>query len=349
MATRPLVSLVIPLYNEEECFEALEQALDGFIEAQQESWRFEVVLVDDGSTDATWTMVRSYAARRSYVRGVSFSRNFGHQNALFEGYRQARGEAIVCLDGDLQDPLEVVTRMLRAWEGGAEVVFAIRTRRHGETWFKRWTAYAFYRLLAFMADTDAPLDSGDFRLLDRRALNVLLRMPERHRYIRGMVGWIGFKRATVSYERQRRVAGKTKFSLRKMLAFGVDGLLSFSTFPLRLTFLFSVLGSLPFLLYAGRAFVLQALGVREMAPGWMSLLLAIVTFGSLILMAIGLVGEYVGRIYDTVKQRPDVIVRESCGLDAVRSRQVVGAATMHDMDADLVTEPQSEGPAVYFE
>lgn len=310
---RPLVSLVIPVFNEEECLQALRCALEDFMVAHESRWRFEVVLVDDGSGDGTWPMVRAWAAMDPRINGLSFSRNFGHQNALFAGYREARGDAVVCLDGDLQDPLSVVVRMLESWEQGAEVVFAVRTHRHGETWFKRWTAFAFYRMLSFLADTDAPLDSGDFRLLDRRALQVLLSMPERHRYIRGMVGWLGFERATIYYERHRRFAGQTKFSLRRMLAFGIDGLLSFSTFPLRLTFVFSVIGGLPFLIYAGRALTLQSLGIREMQPGWMSLLLAIVTFGSLILISIGLVGEYVGRIYDTAKARPDFIIREKCG------------------------------------
>lgn len=307
-----LVSLVIPLFNEAPCLPALEAELARFVARHHDRYRIEIVLVDDGSTDGTWELIKAFFARCPGLRALRLSRNFGHQHAIFAGYRETLGDAVVSLDGDLQDPLDVIDRMLDHWRAGADVVIAVRTTRAGETWFKQASAKLFYRLVSWLSKLDAPLDAGDFRLLSRRALDGLLQMPERHRYLRGMVAWIGFDRAIVEYTRPARVAGVTKFSIARMIRFGADAIVSFSSFPLRLAFVLSALAAIPFLLYAACNLLLHLLGWKQMAPGWTSLLLAIVTFGTLILISIGLLGEYVGRIFDSVKQRPDVIVKERC-------------------------------------
>lgn len=307
---RPLVSIVIPLFNEEEVFSHLETRLVQLQAQLSNRLEVQLILVDDGSTDRTWELIKTFAGGKSYVRGISLSRNFGHQRALFCGYSFAEGDAIVSMDGDLQDPPELIEMMLKEWEAGVDIVFAVRKNRHGETHFKRWTAFFFYRLLNRLANISAPLDCGDFRLMSRRALDALIKMGDKIKYLRGMVGWIGFRTSQVEYDRPERHSGRTKFSLVKMVRFAVEGITSFSNAPLRLSYVLSILATIPFLLYLLFVLGLQVFGLSSLVPGWTSLLLCIVAFGSLNLFAIGILGEYLAKVFETVKQRPDFIVRE---------------------------------------
>jgi polyisoprenyl-phosphate glycosyltransferase len=303
-------SLVIPLYNEEKVFPSLRAALVKFADALGRGLEVEIILVNDGSRDGTWAQILEFARGDRRVKGVSLSRNFGHQIALYCGYKFASGDAIVSLDGDLQDPPEVILQMLEKWRAGADVVFAVRRQRHGESAFKLATAHYFYKLMGYLADTRAPLDCGDFRLLSRRALAALLQMGDNQIYLRGMVGWIGYETATVEYDRPARAAGETKFNLMKMVRFALDGIFSFSQFPLRLCLWLCLLAMTPFLLYLAHAFYQKFTGSHELVPGWTSLLLCIIAFGCINIVAIAILGEYVGRIYDVVKQRPLYFVKD---------------------------------------
>jgi dolichol-phosphate mannosyltransferase len=310
-SVKPLVSLVIPLLNEAKVFPALLARIDELRLQLADSFNIEVVFIDDGSTDQTWEMVTNAASSWEYIRGFSFARNFGHQIALTCGHERARGDAVITMDADLQDPPEVVIQMLREWQKGADIVLARRKSRMGEGMVKRFTAHAFYRLMAFLSPVKLPVDVGDFRLLSRRANMILRGMPERSRYLRGLVGWIGLPMKIVEYERQPRAAGFTKFSLVKMVTFSLDGIISMSSRPLKISYVFALFGSSPFLLYLLGNFIAWKWYGIKMVPGWPSLLLAIVMFGSLTMIMLGIIGEYVARIYDDTKQRPLYVLRET--------------------------------------
>jgi glycosyltransferase involved in cell wall biosynthesis len=307
---KPLLSVVVPLFNEQEVFAALQTRLQDLRNRIGHDYAVQIVLVDDGSSDNTWLLVKAFADQHSFVKGVSLSRNFGHQRALFCGYNFADGDIIVSMDGDLQDPPDLIPGMLSEWKNGADIVFAVRRDRHGETLFKRLTAFWFYRVLSRLADISAPLDCGDFRLMSRRALNGLFTMGDKIMYLRGMVGWIGFRTARVEYDRPKRHAGSTKFNLIKMLRFAIDGITCFTSAPLRFAYVIGICATLPFLFYLlltlFRHFVLG----MDLAPGWSSLLLCIIAFGSMNLFGIGILGEYIAKIFDTVKDRPNYIVQE---------------------------------------
>jgi dolichol-phosphate mannosyltransferase len=305
-----LLSLVVPCYNEEEVFSALELALLELGRALEGRARLEFVLVNDGSRDSTWEKMAAFAARDERVRAVNLSRNFGHQMAVTCGCDLAQGDAVVTLDADLQDPPQVVVSMFEAFQDGADVVFAVRQSRDGETAFKLGTAALFYRLLRWMAPEAGPADAGDFRLMSRRAIDGLQGMRERHRYIRGLAGWVGFRTATVVYERAPRAAGHTKYTLLKMAKLAFDAMFSFSIFPLRLAFLFALFASMPVWIYLVYATLRTLFGGAALEPGWASLLASITLFGALILISLGVVGEYVGRIYEQVKQRPLYLVQD---------------------------------------
>jgi glycosyltransferase involved in cell wall biosynthesis len=309
---KPLLSIVVPLFNEHEVFSALQARLlelQGQIGADYE---VQVVLVDDGSSDNTWQLIRGFADQHYFVKGVSLSRNFGHQRALFCGYNFADGEIIVSMDGDLQDPPDLIPAMLSEWKKGADIVFAVRKDRYGETFFKRWTAFWFYRFLNGLANISAPLDCGDFRLMSRRALNGLFTMGDKIMYLRGMVGWIGFRTARVEYNRPKRYAGSTKFNLVKMLRFAIDGITCFTSAPLRFAYVIGICATLPFLLYLFFTLFRHFFLGMDLVHGWTSLLLCIIAFGSMNLFGIGILGEYIAKIFDTVKDRPNFIVQEVC-------------------------------------
>ncbi len=299
-----LLSVVAPVYNEEELVERFVRRACAAVA----DYTFELVLVNDGSTDATPELLDRMAAEDPRVRVVHLSRNFGHQAALTAGLEHAAGDVVAMIDADLQDPPELIPTMVSRWETGADVVYAVRRQREGETAFKLATASWFYKLFDKLAQVDLEPNSGDFRLLDRRALDALLTMTERSRFLRGMTVWVGFTQTAVPYERDARHAGETKYTLRKMLRFSLDAIASFSHVPLQLA---TYVG----LLSAGLAFfaIPVVIGLHfagSYLPGFGSLTIAILLLGGIQLIALGVIGEYVGRIYDEVKHRPLYIVRD---------------------------------------
>ncbi len=301
--TPELVSVVAPIYNEEgtigEFHARVCAALDGI--------PFELILVDDGSSDGSPLMLETLAASDRRIRVVHLSRNFGHQTALTAGLDHASGDAVVMLDADLQDPPELITTMLEHWRAGCDVVYAVRDQRLGESRFKLTTARWFYRLFDKLAQVPLEHNSGDFRLLDRRALDALLSMRERNRFLRGMTVWVGYTQAAVSYQRDSRYAGETKYTLSKMLKFSLDAISSFSHRPLQLATLFGFLISTLAFVAIPIVIVLRILG--SYLPGFSALTIVVLLLGGIELIAIGIIGEYVGRIYDEVKGRPLYLVR----------------------------------------
>lgn len=316
----PLVSVVVPCYNEEDVIAETYRRLSAVLGGSGAA-RFELIFVNDGSRDRTLELLRGIQAGDPSVRVVSFSRNFGHQMAVTAGIDHAAGDAVVLIDADLQDPPEVVLEMLARWRSGVDVAYGVRGEREGETAIKLWTAKYFYRLINAMSDTAIPLDTGDFRLMDRGVVDALQAMPERDRFVRGMVSWVGFRQEPVIYRRAGRFAGVTKYPLTKMVRFAVDGILSFSLVPLRLaTWMgFAAAGmSLVGILYALVLRLLTSIWV----PGWTLLFIALLFLSGAQLMFLGVIGEYIGRIYGEAKRRPLYLVQERLGFaDAARRRE----------------------------
>jgi len=302
------LSVVVPVYNEIESLQELHRRVKAVMESLTSSW--ELVLVDDGCSDGSTERMKEIAAEDPHVRPVIFARNFGHQIAITAGLDYARGDAVVIMDADLQDPPEVIADLVEKWREGYEVVYAVRAEREGESWFKLATASLFYRLINRITNVDIPLDTGDFRLLDRSAAEVLRSMGERHRFPRGMAAWIGFRQIGVPYKRAARYAGETKYPLRKMIRLAMNAITGFSDFPLKLA---SYLGAS--LTGLGALLLLVVLLSRAINGAWMSgtatLITATVFIGGVQLLSVGILGEYIGRIYDEVKDRPLYIVREA--------------------------------------
>lgn len=304
-----LVSVVVPMLDEEHTVDVFYARTVAALEALP----FELVFVDDGSTDGTRERLAALAAADDRVKVVELSRNFGHQTALTAGLDHAVGDAVVMIDADLQDPPELIPTMVDEWRRGVDVVYAVRTERDGETRFKLATARLFYRLMSKLSSVELTENSGDFRLIGRRALDALLSMRERNRYLRGMTVWVGFTQSAVPYRRDARYAGETKYPLRKMLRFALDAIASFSHTPLQVA---TVIGFwCAMLAFLG---IPVAIGMRvggQFVPGVTTTVIAVLLLGGIQLMAIGVIGEYVGRIYDEVKRRPLYVVRERRNLD----------------------------------
>jgi dolichol-phosphate mannosyltransferase len=304
-------SFVIPVFNERETLPELHRRLSEVIE--QLDGEAELLFVDDCSWDGSYDLLSELGGRDPRVRVIRFARNFGHQVAITAGLDHAAGDAVIVMDADLQDPPEVVPALVARWQEGYEVVYAVRERRSGESWFKLATAAWFYRILRRIAHVDMPLDAGDFRLVDRRAVDVFRSMRERARYVRGMFSWVGFRQIGVPYERSERFAGEPKYSYRKSLTLAVDGLVSFSNAPLRAAlvagFAFSALA---FLL--GVFALVAKLAGAFVVPGWASILVVVSFLGGVQLTLMGMLGLYVGRIYEEVKERPIYVVRETIGF-----------------------------------
>ena len=303
-----LLSVVAPVYNEEGTIEEFYSR----VRAALEGLNFELVLVDDGSTDSSATILERLAESDPRVRLVYLSRNFGHQTALTAGLDHARGDAVVMLDADLQDPPELIPRMLDHWRQGCDVVYAVRERREGESRFKLSTAKWFYKLFDKLAQVELEHNSGDYRLLDRRPLDALLAMRERNRFLRGMTVWVGYTQAAVSYQRDPRYAGETKYTISKMLKFSLDAISSFSHRPLQLATLLGFLISTLAFIAIPVVVVLRVSG--SYLPGFGSVTIAVLLLGGIQLIAIGIIGEYVGRIYDEVKGRPLYLVRSRLNI-----------------------------------
>jgi len=304
MTEQPELSVVIPVFNEEINIVPMHDRLLSALSDTVSS--LEILYVDDGSADTSWEKISELATRDERVRGVRFARNFGHQAALTAGVDVARGQAVVIIDGDMQDPPEVIPEMVDRWREGFEVVYGQRESRVGETWFKLATASAFYRILRGITNVDIPVDTGDFRLMGPRAVAAFRALPERNRFIRGLVSWIGFPQIAVKYQRQARQAGGTKFPVRKMVRFALDGITSFSFFPLRLATWTGFGVSIFAFLYIVVVLILKATGVSWL--GYTSLMASILFLGGVQLLMIGIMGEYLARIFDEVKRRPLYLV-----------------------------------------
>ncbi|HEX3423592.1 MAG TPA: glycosyltransferase family 2 protein [Sphingomicrobium sp.] len=305
------LSIVVPCFNEQDCLAALHEQL-GAAARKTVAEDYEIVLVNDGSRDLSWDRMREMAETDPHLVAVNLSRNHGHQLALTAGLDLSRGETVMIIDADLQDPPDLLPDMMRVMrEEGADVVYGVRRSRSGETAFKRATAHGFYRLLSRATEVDIPVDTGDFRLMSRRALDALLAMPEQARFIRGMVAWIGFKQIPYPYDRQERFAGATKYPLKKMIRFAFDALTGFSSAPLKLAShagLALSIGSIVLILY-----IAYAWAAGHNIQGWTSLMLVVVVLGAVQMFVLALMGEYIGRLYNEAKRRPLYIVQEVAG------------------------------------
>jgi polyisoprenyl-phosphate glycosyltransferase len=312
------VSLVLPVYNEEPVLGELERRLGQLLVEMDPAGKWEVIFVNDGSRDASLQMLEAACAKEPRFKLINLSRNFGHQIAITAGLDRAEGDAVVIMDADLQDPPEVITEMLQRFSEGYDVVYAVRRRRHGESWFKRATAALFYRTLERVVGVKIPRDTGDFRLMSRRSVLALRGLREANRFVRGLVAWIGFRQTAVYYDRNARFAGDTHYPLHKMLRFASDGIISFSTLPLRLA---TLLGLFSGLIAAGVAtwVLLAVLSGAYVVPGWATLMLAVSLASSAQLLMIGILGEYLGRVYDEVKRRPLYLVDETKNLELERA------------------------------
>ena len=301
-----LISIVIPCFNEEESLAFTISRLVGFTETES-NYQFELIFVNDGSTDNTRLIIDEAENQDPRIRALSLSRNFGHQNAVSAGLFQAKGEAIVIIDADLQDPPEVISLMLRQWEKGYMVAYGHRVVRHGESRFKKLSAVLFYKFLSFMADVNIPRNVGDFRLVDRKVLDELNAMPERNKFYRGLIGWTGFRSIAVDYERQPRIAGKTKYPIRKMLSLASGAIISFSTKPLKILTISGFVLALA-AIFGAAYFAIARLITADAVPGWTALIVVMLFLGGIQLIAIGIVGMYVARIYTEAQSRPDYII-----------------------------------------
>ncbi len=304
----PEISVVVPLYNEEqvigEMYERLSEVLRGA------GIDYELVMVNDGSIDRTLEMAHAICATDKNVKLIDFSRNFGHQIAITAGMDLSTGKAVVVIDADLQDPPEVILKMIEKWKEGYQVVYGVREKREGESQFKILTASVFYRVLRTLTSIDIPVDTGDFRLVDRRVLNEFNNMRERARFVRGMISWVGFKQTEVRYVRHERFAGETKYPISKMIKFAIDGVLSFSQVPLKLASGLGLVSAVVSFLFMVYGLVMRYFFPEQVIPGWSSLFSAVLFLGGIQLICLGILGEYIGRIYEEIKKRPLYIIRD---------------------------------------
>ncbi|MGC8855452.1 MAG: glycosyltransferase family 2 protein [Anaerolineae bacterium] len=301
-------SIIAPIFNELENLPELYRRVSQVMNATGEPW--ELILVDDGSSDGSTEKIRELAQSDRRVRPIIFARNFGHQIAITAGWDYARGDAIVIIDADLQDPPELIPELAKKWKEGYEVVYAVRAEREGETWFKKTTAALFYRLIRWITDVDIPLDAGDFRLMDRKVVNVLKQMRERHRFPRGMSAWVGFRQVGVTYTRAPRFAGETKYPFRKMLKLAINAITGFSYFPLQVATYFGFTSAALAILAIPLVIYLRMTGSQAFF-GQATTLIAVLFLGGVQLISLGILGEYIGRIYDEAKGRPLYVVREA--------------------------------------
>jgi dolichol-phosphate mannosyltransferase len=309
--TRPTFSIVTSIFNEAKTLPELHRRVSEVMNSSGESW--ELILVDDGSTDGSTDLIRRLAREDPSVRPVIFARNFGHQIGITAGLDHSLGQAVIIMDADLQDPPEVIFDLIAKWREGYEIVFAVRSEREGEGWFKLFTASLFYRLIARITDVEIPLDAGDFRLMDREVVNVLNRMRERHRFLRGMSAWVGFQQIGVPYRRAARFAGETKYPFQKMFKLAINAITGFSYFPLQLATYVGFVSAGISILSIPLVIAFRLLGSEQPLLGQATTLIAVLFLGGVQLISLGILGEYIGRIYDEARGRPLYIVRETPG------------------------------------
>ncbi|AKG23002.1 glycosyltransferase family 2 protein [Calothrix sp. 336/3] len=312
---QPIYSIIIPVYNEQENLLEMYKRLS--IVMEQLDGDAELILIDDGSRDRSLSMMREFHESDPRVRYLSFARNFGHQIAVTAGLNHAQGRAIIVMDADLQDPPELIFRMINKWHQGYEVVYAQRTSRKQENWFKRFTAYIFYRILQLLSDVNIPPDTGDFCLMDRQVVNVLNAMPERNRYIRGLRAWVGFRQTSVLFERDPRFAGEVKYTFHKSWVLAINGIISLSQVPLRLATYLGLASAVIALLMICLVLYWRLSSLASPLIGYTLITIALFFLGSVQLFCIGILGEYIGRIYEEVKGRPIYTVKEVGGLSAL--------------------------------
>lgn len=308
------ISIVIPMYFEEEvaneCYNRTKKMLNTL-----KNYDYEIIFVNDGSKDKTLQILENIAQNDNNVKVLSFSRNFGHQAAVTAGLKYTTGDVVAIMDADLQDPPEVITEMLELWEQGNEVIYAKRKSREGESKFKLFTAKMFYKVLNGLSDVEIPKDTGDFRLADRKVIDVINSLPEHNKFLRGLFSWVGFKQIPLEYERKERFAGKTKYPLKKMLKLASDGITSFSTKPLKILGalgLISVIASIVILIYALISYIFN---LNQLTAGWTSIMVTVTFLGGMQLLSIWLISEYIGKIYDESKGRPEYIIDKKINID----------------------------------
>ncbi|AKG37317.1 glycosyltransferase family 2 protein [Paenibacillus durus] len=307
MSSNVRYSVIIPMYNEEEVIQETYQRIKKVMGTTGEP--YELIFVNDGSVDSCAQMIEEYSCWDESVKLIDLSRNFGHQVAITAGMDYALGDAIIIIDADLQDPPELILQMIEEWKSGYEVVYAKRVKRNGESLFKKWTASLFYRVLAYSTDINIPVDTGDFRLIDRKVCNEIKRLPEKNRFVRGLVSWVGFRQKAIEYVRDERLAGETKYPLKRMVKLSLDGITSFSYKPLKLAGYLGALLSASGFLYLLYVLYL-AIFTDSAVKGWASVIGITLTFNGFVLLMLGIMGEYIGRIYDESKGRPLYIVQE---------------------------------------
>lgn len=308
MDNKIVISVIAPIYNEIGNLSELYRRMKETLDKTGDTW--ELLLVDDGSTDGSTDEIRKIAAQDAHVKPVIFARNFGHQLAVTAGLDYAQGQAVIIIDSDLQDPPEVILDLIAKWKEGYEVVYAQRSEREGETWFKLLTASVFYRLIYRITDVNIPMDTGDFRLLDRKVVDVMVQMRERHRFLRGMSVWVGFKQTGVTYKRAVRFSGVTKYPFKKMFKFATDAVTSFSYFPLQMAMYLGFVSAGLSIIAIPIVVILRMVGLHAFV-GQATTLIAVLFLGGVQLISLGILGEYIGRLYDEAKGRPLYIVREA--------------------------------------
>lgn len=308
------ISVVIPMYYEEEvaneCYNRMKNVLTSI-----ENYDYEIIFVNDGSKDKTLEILESIAKKDKNVKIISFSRNFGHQCAVTAGIKYVTGDAVVIIDADLQDPPELIPEMLKLWEEGNEVIYGKRKSRDGESKFKLLTASMFYKTLNALSDVEIPKDTGDFRLVDRKVVDVINSLPEHNKFLRGLFSWVGFKQTPYEYERKERFAGKTKYPLKKMLKLASDGIIGFSTKPLKIVGTLGIITiaiSVILLIYS---IISYAFSLNQLTPGWTSIMVAVTFFSGVQLLSIWIMSEYIARIYDESKNRPQYIIDKKINID----------------------------------
>lgn len=308
------ISVIIPMYNEQEVIKECYKRLINILNAN-EKYCYEIICVNDGSTDDTGKILEEISKSDRNFKILSFSRNFGHQAAVTAGLKHSSGDAVVIIDADLQDPPELIPDMLELWESGYEVIYGKRKSRDGESPFKLFTAKMFYKTLNAFSDVDIPIDTGDFRLVDRKVVDTINELPEHNKFLRGLFSWVGYKQIPFEYQRKKRYAGKTKYPLTKMLKLARDGIISFSNKPLRIVGEMGILSIFISIILIIYAFVSYFLELNSLSAGWTSLMVGITFFAGVQLLSLWIMSEYVGKVYDEVKQRPQYIIRQKVNFE----------------------------------